>query len=190
MLKIDLSTTLLSFKLRSASLRLFGACAAFCQVGLREQYMEQTHNNLVTLLIHLNDPEPDVVLACKVTLRQLGPLLGARGINAMFQKHLLDEANLQYANFVSDLSKLMVQELEPKLHMYIMSLLAHFRSYWTELKGTAALLVAFLLCNLPSEHRQNVKVQPVCSGLRKLLTDPDWHVRSQAAKAISLLHDY
>jgi len=49
---------------------------------------------------------------------------------------------------------------------------------------------AFLLCNLPSEHRQNVKVQPVCSGLRKLLTDPDWHVRSQAAKAISLLHDY
>ena len=34
-----------------------------------------------------------------------------------------------------------VQELEPKLHMYIMSLLAHFRSGWTELKGTAALLV-------------------------------------------------
>lgn len=34
-----------------------------------------------------------------------------------------------------------VEELESKLHMYIMSVLAHFRSNWTELKGTAALLV-------------------------------------------------
>ncbi|XP_037068499.1 maestro heat-like repeat-containing protein family member 1 [Pollicipes pollicipes] len=179
-----------SLALRSTSFGLFGACSAFCQGPLRDQYMEQTHNNLISLLIHLNDPEPDVVLACKTSLRQVGPLLEARAINAMFQKHLIDEGKLQYANFVSDLSKLMVQELEPKLHMYIMSLLAHFRSGWTELKGTAALLVAFLLCNLPTEHRQNVKVQPVCSGLKKLLQDPDWHVRSQAAKAISLLHDY
>ncbi|XP_043242349.1 maestro heat-like repeat-containing protein family member 1 isoform X3 [Amphibalanus amphitrite] len=179
-----------SVALRSTSLGLFGACSAFCQGGLHDQYMEQAHNNLVSLLIHLNDPEPSVVLACKSSLRQVGPLLDAKGINAMLQKHLIDEGKLQYANFVSDLSKLMVEELEPKLHMYIMSLLAHFRSGWTELKGTAALLVAFLLCNLPAEHRSNVKVQPVCSGLKKLLQDSDWHVRSQAAKAISLLHDY
>ena len=39
----------------------------------------------------------------------MGPLLGAKGINTMLQKHLIDEGKLQYANFVSDLSKLMVR---------------------------------------------------------------------------------
>ena len=48
--------------LRSTALGLFGACSLFCQGSLHDHYMEQAHNNLISLLIHLNDPEPSVVL--------------------------------------------------------------------------------------------------------------------------------
>ena len=35
---------------------------------------------MISLLLHLNESSPLVVDACKVTLKQLGPLLGSAGV--------------------------------------------------------------------------------------------------------------
>ena len=45
---------------------------------------------------------------CKYALRLLGPLMGSDAINDKFQKHLLEDANLFYGEFMNDLSKLIV----------------------------------------------------------------------------------
>lgn len=47
--------------------------------------------------------------ACKYALRLLGPLMNSVAINEKFQKHLLEEANLFYGEFMNDLSKLIVR---------------------------------------------------------------------------------
>ena len=50
--------------------------------------------------------------ACKFSLRQLGPLMGSESINNKFQRHLLEDANLIYGEFLNDLAKLMVKDLQ------------------------------------------------------------------------------
>lgn len=48
--------------------------------------------------------------ACKFSLRLFGPLMGSEAINNKFQRHLLEDANLIYGEFLNDLAKLMVNE--------------------------------------------------------------------------------
>ena len=50
--------------------------------------------------------------ACKFSLRLLGPLMGSESINNKFQRHLLEDANLIYGEFLNDLAKLMVKDLQ------------------------------------------------------------------------------
>ena len=49
--------------------------------------------------------------ACKFSLRLLGPLMGSESINNKFQRHLLEDANLIYGEFLNDLAKLMVKDI-------------------------------------------------------------------------------
>lgn len=46
--------------------------------------------------------------SCKKTLRDIGPHIGANEINEIFKKHLVDDTNLHYGEFMSNLSKIMV----------------------------------------------------------------------------------
>jgi hypothetical protein len=93
----------------------------------------QIHANFMSLLLHLNEDDEDVCVACKVALKQIGPLLESTKTNEyeykwalirkhvlirmvfplatlyrMFQKHLKDDGKLQYGDFMNDLSKIMV----------------------------------------------------------------------------------
>lgn len=56
--------------------------------------------------------------ACKFSLRLLGPLMGSEAINNKFQRHLLEDANLIYGEFLNDLAKLMVNEQVEFLHFH------------------------------------------------------------------------
>ena len=56
--------------------------------------------------------------ACKFSLRLLGPLMESEKINNKFQKHLLEDANLIYGEFLNDLAKLIVSFLHYMLQVY------------------------------------------------------------------------
>ena len=152
--------------MRNAAFALFGNLARFGRSGqARATFLEQIHSNLVSLLLHLNDPCSDVRRSCKATLRQVAPLLASEQINTMFQKHLIDDAGLHFGEFMNDLSKILVrtsipsltsftqtfqtfvtpsvafqiQDFEEKLNFYVMGSLNFFKSSWSELRGCAAL---------------------------------------------------
>lgn len=46
--------------------------------------------------------------ACKYTLRKVGPFLDSPKVNSMIQEHLVEEGNLHYVDFITDLIKVMV----------------------------------------------------------------------------------
>lgn len=75
---------------------------------IAEALREQLLANFVTILLHLSEPDAQIVRACKVTLRRVCTLLQAPRVNAMVQDHLLDHGQLQYDAFVVDLLKLVV----------------------------------------------------------------------------------
>uniref|UniRef100_A0A8U7NX32 Maestro heat like repeat family member 1 n=1 Tax=Corvus moneduloides TaxID=1196302 RepID=A0A8U7NX32_CORMO len=94
--------------LRRSSIVLFGNLSRFGRAD-SEVFSEQVLNGLVTLLLHLQDPCPDVVKACKFALRMCGPCLGCEGLREMFGNHLREERGLHYGEFINDVCKFLVR---------------------------------------------------------------------------------
>ena len=120
----------------------------------------------------------------------MGPLLRSPAINTMFQKHLIEDGNLHYGEFMNDLSRLVITDYLEKMNFYVMGCVSFFKSSWDDIRGNAALFVGFLLGNLGKDQRGDISEDHICSALVVLLKDPAPCVRSNAAEAISLLHDY
>ncbi|XP_069113199.1 maestro heat-like repeat-containing protein family member 1 isoform X7 [Argopecten irradians] len=175
---------------RAQSYILFGNLSRFGDGPSKAPFLEQIHSNLVSLLLHLNDPKKEVVKACKGALRQLGPLMESEDINSKFQKHLLEDANLHYGEFMNDLSKLIIQDFPDKVNFYAMGCVSFFKSPWPEIKSNAALFIGFLLGNLPKETHGLISKEHICSALIMLLKDSTPEVRAKASEAISLLYEY
>uniref|UniRef100_A0A8C2FR03 Maestro heat-like repeat-containing protein family member 1 n=1 Tax=Cyprinus carpio TaxID=7962 RepID=A0A8C2FR03_CYPCA len=101
-------------EIRCASIMLLGNLSKF---GSGEPvFKDQIHNVLVSLLLHLSDPNPQVVKACKYAMRICAPVIGSEQISAIFQKHLLEEKGLHYGEFINDLTKYLVRQ-EPKISL-------------------------------------------------------------------------
>ncbi|NXQ84812.1 MROH1 protein, partial [Nyctibius grandis] len=93
--------------LRQSSIVLFGNLTKFSQ-GDGEVFFEQILNGLVTLLLHLQDPKPEVVKACKFALRMCGPSMGCEGLCDMFLNHLREDRSLHYGEFMNNVCKHLV----------------------------------------------------------------------------------
>uniref|UniRef100_A0A8C2FU16 Maestro heat-like repeat-containing protein family member 1 n=1 Tax=Cyprinus carpio TaxID=7962 RepID=A0A8C2FU16_CYPCA len=143
-------------EIRCASIMLLGNLSKF---GSGEPvFKDQIHNVLVSLLLHLSDPNPQVVKACKYAMRICAPVIGSEQISAIFQKHLLEEKGLHYGEFINDLTK------------YLFNL-------FTLINGQTKIL--FFLSSCPFF---------LSSGLVMLLQDPDPLVRVKAAEAMGHFH--
>ena len=66
---------------RSAAFRLFGNLSRFGDGPSKEPFLEQIHANFMSMLLHLNEDQPDVRQACKIALKQIGPLLESAKTN-------------------------------------------------------------------------------------------------------------
>jgi hypothetical protein len=96
-------------QIRASSYNLFGELARFGQGPSREPFMEQVHSNFVGFVLHLNESDARVKLACRRVLKQVGPLLGSKAIESMFEEALPDgKTSLHYGEFINDLSKILV----------------------------------------------------------------------------------
>ncbi|XP_051999976.1 maestro heat-like repeat-containing protein family member 1 isoform X2 [Xyrauchen texanus] len=172
--------------IRCASIMLMGNLSKF---GSGEPvFKDQIHNVLVSLLLHLSDPNPQVVKACKYAMRVCAPVVGSVQISAMFQNHLHEEKGLHYGEFINDLTKYIIQDFPGMLNFYHITVIQFFKSNWAEIRASAAMFIGFLLGNLPDEHFSHMNMGSVTNGLVILLQDPDPLVRVKAAEAMGNFH--
>ncbi|XP_008321450.1 maestro heat-like repeat-containing protein family member 1 [Cynoglossus semilaevis] len=173
-------------EIRCASIHLMGNLSKF---GSGEQvFKDQIHNVLVSLLLHLVDPNPHVVKACKYAMRVCAPVVGSEQITTMFQTHLHDDKSLHYGEFINDLTKYLIQDFPSMLNFYHISVIQFFKSNWPGVRAGAAMFIGFLLGNLPEEHFSHLNMGTVTKGLVMLLQDPDPVVRRKAAEAMGRFH--
>lgn len=175
-------------EVRAAAFKLFGDLARFAEGEYREAFVEQCISNMITLLVHLNEEDKHVVKACKVTLKRLGPLLGSEEVNSMFQRHLLDGSHLHYPEFISDLTKVMVIDLERHMTTFVTLCLGHIKSLYPTIQCNAVLLLGCLLGNARPELRKELPCERACSALILLLKGEMPEQRCRAAEALSLLY--
>uniref|UniRef100_A0A3Q3WCT8 Uncharacterized protein n=1 Tax=Mola mola TaxID=94237 RepID=A0A3Q3WCT8_MOLML len=172
--------------IRCASIYLMGNLSKF---GSGEPvFKDQIHNVLVSLLLHLVDPNPQVVKACKYAMRVCAPVVGSEQITAMFQNHLHDDKSLHYGEFINDLTKYLIQDFPGMLNFYHISVIQFFKSNWPEVRAGAAMFIGFLLGNLQEEHLSHLNMGCITKGLVMLLQDPDPVVRVKAAEAMGHFH--
>ncbi|XP_031729629.1 maestro heat-like repeat-containing protein family member 1 isoform X1 [Anarrhichthys ocellatus] len=173
-------------EIRCASIHLMGNLSKF---GSGEPvFKDQIHNVLVSLLLHLVDPNPQVVKACKYSMRVCAPVVGSEQITTMFQNHLHDEKSLHYGEFINDLTKYLIQDFPGMLNFYHISVIQFFKSNWAEVRAGAAMFIGFLLGNLQDEHFSHLNMGTITKGLVMLLQDPDPVVRMKAAEAMGRFH--
>ncbi|XP_062320743.1 maestro heat-like repeat-containing protein family member 1 isoform X1 [Osmerus eperlanus] len=173
-------------EIRCASIMLLGNLSRF---GSGEPiFKDQIHNVLVSLLLHLADPNLQVVKACKYAMRVCAPVVGSEQITTMFQNHLHDDKGLHYGEFINDLTKYIIQDFPGMLNFYHISVIQFFKSNWAEVRAGAAMFIGFLLGNLPEELFSHLNMGSVTKGLVMLLQDPDPVVRVKAAEAMGHFH--
>ncbi|KAG2465114.1 MROH1 protein, partial [Polypterus senegalus] len=152
--------------IRSAAITLLGNLSRF---GAGEPvFKDQLHNVLVSLLLHLNDPSPDVVKACKFAMRVCAPVVGSDQITTMFQNHLHEDKGLHYGEFINDLTKYIIQDFPAMLNFYHITVIQFFKSNWPEVRASAAMFI----------------------GLVLLLQDPEPLVRAKAAEAMGRFNQF
>uniref|UniRef100_A0A674H6N0 Maestro heat like repeat family member 1 n=1 Tax=Taeniopygia guttata TaxID=59729 RepID=A0A674H6N0_TAEGU len=170
--------------LRHSSIILFGNLSRFGRSD-SEVFSEQILNGLVTLLLHLQDPQPDVVKACKFALRMCGPGLGCEELREMFGNHLREERGLHYGEFLNNACKFLVGH--PWEFVGILG-------YWdigiwgcvgAALRGVPQR--RFLVLHVDEEQGQQVDLDQLISALQLLLKDPAPDVRIKAAETLGRL---
>ncbi|XP_028280602.1 maestro heat-like repeat-containing protein family member 1 isoform X2 [Parambassis ranga] len=172
--------------IRCASIHLMGNLSKF---GSGEPvFKDQIHNVLVSLLLHLVDPNPQVVKACKYAMRVCAPVVGSEQITAMFQNHLHEDKSLHYGEFINDLTKYLIQDFPGMLNFYHISVIQFFKSNWPEVRAGAAMFIGFLLGNIQEEHLSHLNMGTITKGLVMLLQDSDPVVRVKAAEAMGHFH--
>lgn len=173
-------------EIRCAAIHLMGNLSKF---GSGEPvFKDQIHNVLVSLLLHLVDPNPQVVKACKFAMRVCAPVVGSEQITTMFQNHLHEDKSLHYGEFINDLTKYLIQDFPGMLNFYHISVIQFFKSNWPEVRAGAAMFIGFLLGNLQEEHLSHLNMGTITKGLVMLLQDPDPVVRVKAAEAMGHFH--
>lgn len=173
-------------EIRCASIMLLGNLSKF---GSGEPvFKDQIHNVLVSLLLHLSDPNLQVVKACKYAMRVCAPVVGSELITTMFQNHLHEDKSLHYGEFINDLTKYLIQDFPGMLNFYHITVIQFFKSNWAEVRAGAAMFIGFLLGNLPEELFSHINMGSVTKGLVMLLQDPDPVVRVKAAEAMGHFH--
>ncbi|EFA03008.2 maestro heat-like repeat-containing protein family member 1 [Tribolium castaneum] len=174
--------------LRRASFRLLGDLAASLGPEANvEAFKEQVQGNFITLILHLCDPDVNVIKTCKYTLRKVAIYLDSPKVNSMVQEHLIDEANLHYVDFIKDLVKLMAEEMQDLFNLFVMTSLSYLKSPWVPIRSSAALMVGLLFSQLSAENKQRISVDTVCDKLMRLVNDEHEEVRMRAVQAIAYL---
>ncbi|XP_076028483.1 maestro heat-like repeat-containing protein family member 1 [Oratosquilla oratoria] len=127
-------------EMREASLGVLKGLAS--SVGETDEFQEPLKLHLVSCLVHLTDPHPPTVVMCKSALQSLGPIIGSDGMNSMFQNHLIPSGNLNYHQFITDLTKHMVVDLSEDLALFLQAASSYLKSSDACLQKAAILLAA------------------------------------------------
>eukprot|EP00999_Lentomonas_sp_LEN2_P003055 NODE_90_length_2355_cov_91.093357_g69_i0.p1 GENE.NODE_90_length_2355_cov_91.093357_g69_i0~~NODE_90_length_2355_cov_91.093357_g69_i0.p1 ORF type:complete len:766 (-),score=168.20 NODE_90_length_2355_cov_91.093357_g69_i0:57-2057(-) len=177
-------------EIRASAIRLFGSLYRFGDGPCKSLFYDQIHQNLVSLLLHLNDESEEVIKVSKTTLKQLGPLLQAEDLNNFLQQILDEDRSLQYGEFMHSATKMIISNYPQNVSGYLMEGVNFFKSEWSIARGNAAMFVGFLLGHLPKDMRRSVNVDHVCNALTMRLKDDNAGVRAKCAEAMSVLYDY
>lgn len=172
---------------RTASIRLFGHLNKACHGACEDVFLEQVVGGLAPLLLHLQDPQPRVVDACRFALRMCVPNLDCEQLEAVFQQHLQEGRGLHFGEFLNATCRLLMHSFPDLLGRLVSTSLFYFKSSWEAVRAAALLFTGFLVLHADREFLPQVDLEQLLAGLQLLLADPAPCVRAAAAETLGRL---
>nr|XP_044999185.1 maestro heat-like repeat-containing protein family member 1 isoform X3 [Jaculus jaculus] len=172
---------------RTASIRLFGHLNKVCHKDCEDVFLEQVVGGLVPLLLHLQDPQSPVAMACRFALCMCVPHLECVELAAAFQKHLQEDRSMHFGEFLNSTCKHLMHHFPDLLGRLVSTNLFYFKSSWDDVRAAAPMFIGFLVLHAEPEHRAQVDLEQLTAALQLLLRDPVPGVREKAAETLGRL---
>ncbi|CAM4605614.1 unnamed protein product [Lepidochelys kempii] len=138
--------------LRLWSFVLFGILARLTKRKWKGYFAEQVRQSWVTLLLHLQDPNPRVSVECRATFHLCVPFLGLKRLQTAVNEHLDGTAELKPEELQVDICRHLAKENAELLENLYKNTIMYFFSRWEEIRAVAAKLAGSW--HHPGTHRQ------------------------------------
>jgi hypothetical protein len=168
---------------------LFGTLARYTKGSLGEALINTIHQNLPTIILHVQDIDSDVVKACKAALRLLVPTLGSKELPKPFEQKPFDpDGTVDYDKFAEEFAALWISQFRERISDMVTMLVLFFKSEWETVCAGACLIVGYILSKLNEEQLARVNLRHTCTELVSLLRSQSKLIREKAGKVLGLLH--
>ncbi|XP_030435205.1 maestro heat-like repeat-containing protein family member 2B isoform X3 [Gopherus evgoodei] len=171
--------------LRSVAFVLFGILAQLTKKKWKAYFTEEVRKSWVTLLLHLQDPNPQVSMKCRATFHLCFPFLGLKRLQHMINKHLDDTAELNPTELQEDICRHLAKENLELLQDLYKTTLTYFYSSWEGIRAAAAKLAGIILEHIDIYLMKWLYRGYLLKYLRVLEKDPSPTVQLVATEIIS-----
>ncbi|XP_050808661.1 protein maestro-like isoform X5 [Gopherus flavomarginatus] len=171
--------------LRSVAFVLFGILAQLTKKKWKAYFTEQVRKSWVTLLLHLQDPNPQVSMKCRATFHLCFPFLGLKRLQHVINKHLDDTAKLNPTELQEDICRHLAKENLELLENLYKTTLTYFYSSLEGIRAAAAKLAGIILEHIEMHLMKWLYRGYLLMYLQVLEKDPSPTVQLVATEIIS-----
>ncbi|CAM5169524.1 unnamed protein product [Eretmochelys imbricata] len=171
--------------LRLLSFVLFGILARLTKRKWKGYFAEQVRQSWVTLLLHLQDPNPRVSVECRATFHLCVPFLGLKRLQTAVNEHLDSTAELKPEELQVDICRHLAKENAELLENLYKSTITYFCSSWEEIRAVAARLTGIILEHTDRQRMKWLDLEHLLMSLQVLKKDPSPSVQLVATEVIS-----
>ncbi|CAM5124648.1 unnamed protein product [Natator depressus] len=171
--------------LRLLSFVLFGILARLTKRKWKGYFAEQVRQSWVTLLLHLQDPNPRVSVECRATFHLCVPFLGLKRLQTAVNQHLDGTAELKPEELQVDICRHLAKENAELLENLYKSTITYFFSSWEEIRAVAAKLAGIILEHTDRQRMKWLDLEHLLMSLHVLKKDPSPSVQLVATEVLN-----
>ncbi|CAM5125073.1 unnamed protein product [Natator depressus] len=171
--------------LRLLAFVLFGILAYLTKRKWKACFAKQVRQSWVTLLLHLQDPNPRVSVECRATFHLSVPFLGLKRLQTAINEHLDGTAELKPEELQVDICRHLAKENAELLENLYKSTIKYFCSSWEEIRAVAAKLAGIILEHTDRQRMKWLDLEHLLMSLQVLEKDPSPSVQLVATEVIS-----
>ncbi|CAM4315901.1 unnamed protein product [Lepidochelys kempii] len=166
---------------------LFGILARLTKKKWKGYFADQVRQSWVTLLLHLQDPNPRVSVECRATFHLCVPFLGLKRLQTAVNEHCDGTAELKPEELQVDICRHLAKENAELLENLYKSTITYFCSSWEEIRAVAAKLAGIILEHTVRQRMKWLDLEHLPMALQVLKKDPSPSVQLVATEVISVL---
>ncbi|CAM4677528.1 unnamed protein product [Lepidochelys olivacea] len=171
--------------LRLWSFVLFGILARLTKRKWKGYFAEQVRQSWVTLLLHLQDPNPRVSVECRATFHLCVPFLGLKRLQTAVNEHLDGTAELKPEELQVDICRHLAKENAELLENLYKNTIMYFFSRWEEMRAVAAKLAGIILEHTDRQRMKWLNLDHLLMSLQFLKKDPSPSVQLVATEVLN-----